>query len=190
MVLILINLVYLYFSVNDPQPSTIFEESSAESCIDPVRSRHGASSPSDGGSAATVTHSRTHSDTVQYTSVEVAPVPAPSPASLLVAANTGAAASVSPAGRQIQTHYAAVANPAAASTSDYMVMTPTSASSSLKRHSSLDQGGAEQRRLQMLGLVTDESSSSNPMTRSGSIATTAASPSSQVCLVNLSFSLD
>ncbi len=192
--------------MNEPPTATIFEESSAESCVDPNNPNvFGAGSGGDSNEMSppsnsrlppfttgaallcSSSHVRTSSDTVQYTSVEV---------SAEFGAPAGAQKTAAPG---VSTAYATIVNlsegAAGASSSEYMVMTPTnpssscpaSSSSSLKRHASLDQPSGpsaaayatEQRRLAMLGLIANEDQSSS-VTGSGSIATTtAASPSSQ-----------
>ncbi len=119
--------------MNDPPAATIFEESSAESCIDPNNPNLSGSGNSGGGvdsksppsssskpaglsvNVSSSSHVRTHSDSVQYTPVEVG-APGPDPASHpLAAANLAAAASAasSSAGaalRPTPTQYASVVN--------------------------------------------------------------------------------
>ncbi len=102
--------------MNEPAAATIFEESSAESCIDPNNpnlssgGRHpsgtAAPSPKTGStSLEPVSHVRAHSDTVQYTRVEVGAASAASPAW-----PAGEVASAGGATRYTPTQYASLAN--------------------------------------------------------------------------------
>lgn len=141
--------------MNEPQEGIIFEESSAESWIDPNANRDlsdsiSAKSPTKTNAPTpAVSHLRTHSDLVQYTQLDMMTTPplssstasppifpsSPMPSSSLVSSTPPGMTAAS------GTQYASIINPAS-NTSDYIVMTPTSgntsSTSSLKRSGLID----------------------------------------------------
>ena len=172
--------------MNESQPRTIYEESSAESSVDPNANKELTESPRRGTNLnkAGISHLRTNSDNlVHYTPVEIGPgnnFPVTSSSNLTDANFTNAPSSAN-------TQYSAiVSRQTPTDSSEYMVMTPnsgnTSASSSLKRHSSLPvdhpiAGGAVGR-LALLGL-SEESIRRTAAGGAGSSTATITSPSSQ-----------
>ncbi|TRY77140.1 hypothetical protein TCAL_04037 [Tigriopus californicus] len=129
-------------SVNDvPVTDTIFEESSAESCIDPAALRQMDSHldyPIHSGGGATVSHQRTNSDHVMYTPVDIQSYPG-DPRDPSSAIASFASSPLTNSEIQYASIMNAKATPTATADSDYMDMTPkstaaNSATSSLKRH--------------------------------------------------------
>lgn len=129
-------------SINDgPATDTIFEESSAESCIDPAALRQMDSHldyPIHTGPGVTVSHQRTNSDHVMYTRVDIQNYPGDPRGP-----NSAISSFASPPTTNSEIQYASImalkATPTATADSDYMDMTPkstaaNSATSSLKRH--------------------------------------------------------